>query len=216
METADRETALGATRLTGELARTAYQLRFLGEVVRDGGYLDIVIDKAAPDTPMGPRPDLRRMLTALGPVAMFGSSNFPLAFGVSGGDTASALAVGCPVVAKAHPAHPETSLIIAGAISHAIRAQDGPDGVFGMVFGYEAGIMLVDLDIAAVGFTGSLSGGRALSGIAASRPRPIPFYGELGSLNPLVVTEAAAAERATELGKGIVLLGQGSSVPNRA
>lgn len=213
VDTADRETALGATRLTGELARTTYQLRFLGEVVRDGGYLDIAIDRATPDTSMGPRPDLRRMLTPLGPVAVFGASNFPLAFGIVGGDTASALAVGCPVVAKAHPAHPETSLIVAEAVSHAIRAQGGPDGVFGMVFGYQAGITLVrDPDIAAVGFTGSLSGGRALSGIAASRPRPIPFYGELGSLNPLVVTAVAAAERAIELGEGIagsVLLGQG-------
>jgi NADP-dependent aldehyde dehydrogenase len=210
---ADRETALGTTRLTGELTRTAYQLRFLGEVARDGGYLDIVIDRATPDTPMGPRPDLRRMLTPLGPVAVFGASNFPLAFGVAGGDTASALAVGCPVVAKAHPAHPQTSLLIAEAIGRAVRAQGGPEGVFGLVFGYEAGITLVkDPRIAAVGFTGSLPGGRALSGIAAARPRPIPFYGELGSLNPLVVTPAAADERAAELGEGIagsVLLGQG-------
>jgi NADP-dependent aldehyde dehydrogenase len=210
---ADRETALGAARLTGELTRTTYQLRFLGDVARDGGYLDIIIDRATPDTPMGPRPDLRRMLAPLGPVAVFGASNFPLAFGVAGGDTASALAVGCPVVAKAHPAHPETSLIVAEAIRSAISAQGGPEGVFGLVFGYEAGIALVqDPSIAAVGFTGSLSGGRALSGIAAARPRPIPFYGELGSLNPLVVTQAAADERATEIGEGIagsVLLGQG-------
>ena len=210
---ADRETALGVARLTGELTRTAFQLRFLGGVVRDGGYLDIIIDTATPDTPMGPRPDLRRMLSPLGPVAVFGASNFPLAFGVAGGDTASALAVGCPVVAKAHPAHPETSLLIAEAISRAVSAQGAPAGVFGLAFGYEAGIALVqDPNITAVGFTGSLSGGRALAGIASARPRPIPFYGELGSLNPLVVTSAAADERAGEIGAGIagsVLLGQG-------
>ena len=202
----------GQTRVA-DVTESTPQLRFLGEVVRDGGYLDIVIDKATPDTPMGPRPDLRRMLTPLGPVAVFGASNFPLAFVAVGGDTASALAVGCPVVAKAHPAHPQTSLIIAEVISDAIRARGGTEGVFGMVFGYEADITLVrDPDICAVGFTGSLSGDRALSHIAASRPRPIPFYGELRSVNPLVVTPAAAAERAVELGEGIagsVLLGQG-------
>lgn len=210
---ADKETALGTPRLAGELTRTAFQLRFLGEVIRDGGYLDIVIDHATPTTPMGPRPDLRRTLYPLGPVGVFGASNFPLAFSVAGGDSASALAAGCPVVAKAHPAHPATSLLVAAAINEAVGDCGGPSGVFGMVFGVEAGTALVtDPRITAIGFTGSLRGGRALYDAACSRPEPIPFYGELGSVNPLVVSPAAASARGEEIGRGAaasVLLGQG-------
>lgn len=209
----DRESGLGVSRLSGELTRTAFQLRFLGDVIREGGYLDVVIDHATPDTPMGPRPDLRRMLYPLGPVGVFGASNFPLAFSVAGGDTASALAAGCPVVAKAHPAHPATSLLVAAAINQAVRDCSGPSGVFGLVFGVEAGTALVtDPRITAIGFTGSLRGGRALYDAACSRPEPIPFYGELGSVNPLVVTPAAALARGEEIGRGAaasVLLGQG-------
>jgi NADP-dependent aldehyde dehydrogenase len=199
VEVADRETRLGETRLTGELTRTCFQLRLFGDVLRDGAYVEAVIDHAA-DTPMGPRPDLRRMLVPVGPVAVFGASNFPLAFSVPGGDTASALAAGCPVVAKSHPSHPETSL-------RAFEAMRGvvADGVLGLVEGYEAGAELVTHPaIRAVGFTGSTSGGRALFDLAASRADPIPFYGELGSLNPLIVTPGAVAERAEEIAVGYV------------
>jgi NADP-dependent aldehyde dehydrogenase len=197
---ADRESALGTGRLTGELARTTFQLRFMAEVIRDGGYLDATIDHADPEaTP--PRPDLRRTRVPLGPVAVFGASNFPLAFSVPGGDTASALAAGCPVVAKAHPAHPATSRACAEAIGRGLGG--APAGTFSLVYGEEAGRMLVtDPHIRAVGFTGSLRGGRALHDLAAARPEPIPFYGELGSLNPLIVTPGAAAARAEEIGRG--------------
>ena len=199
VDVADRETRLGGTRLNGELTRTCFQLRLFGDVLREGSYVEAVIDHAA-DTPMGPRPDLRRMLVPIGPVAVFGASNFPLAFSVPGGDTASALAAGCPVVAKAHPSHPETSRRAFEAMRSVL-----PDGVLGLVEGYEAGAELVTHPaIKAVGFTGSTSGGRALFGLAVSRPDPIPFYGELGSLNPLVVTSGAVAERADEIAEGYV------------
>jgi NADP-dependent aldehyde dehydrogenase len=197
---ADRESALGTGRLTGELARTTFQLRFMAEVIRDGGYLDAAIDHADPQaTP--PRPDLRRTRVPLGPVAVFGASNFPLAFSVPGGDTASALAAGCPVVAKAHPAHPATSRACAEAIGRGLAA--APAGTFSLVYGEDAGRAVVtDPHIRAVGFTGSLRGGRTLHDLAAARPEPIPFYGELGSLNPLIVTPGAAAARAEEIGRG--------------
>ena len=197
---ADRESALGTGRLTGELARTTFQLRFMAEVIRDGGYLDATIDHADPGaTP--PRPDLRRTRVPLGPVAVFGASNFPLAFSVPGGDTASALAAGCPVVAKAHPAHPATSRACAEAIGRGLAG--APAGTFSLVYGEAAGRLLVtDPHIRAVGFTGSLRGGRTLHDLAVARPEPIPFYGELGSLNPLIVTPGAAAARAEEIGRG--------------
>lgn len=196
---ADRESALGTARLTGELTRTAFQLRLFAEVLHDGGYLEATIDHAG-DTAMGPRPDLRRMLVPLGPVAVFGASNFPLAFSVAGGDTASALAAGCPVLVKAHPAHPATSQRVFGRLAEVL-----PEGVIGLVHGAAAGAALVRHPVVrAVGFTGSLAGGRALFDLAAARPDPIPFYGELGSLNPLVVTPAAATERAQQIGEGFV------------
>lgn len=199
VETADREARLGTTRLNGELTRTCFQLRLFGEVLREGSYLEATIDHAT-DTPMGPRPDLRRILVPVGPVAVFGAGNFPLAFSVPGGDTASALAAGCPVVAKAHPSHLETSRRAFEAM-HAVV----PDGALGLVEGYEAGAALVKHPaIRAVGFTGSTSGGRALFDIAAARPDPIPFYGELGSLNPLIVTSGAVADRAREIAEGYV------------
>jgi NADP-dependent aldehyde dehydrogenase len=197
---ADRESALGTGRLTGELARTTFQLRFMAEVIRDGGHLDVTIDHADPEA-APPRPDLRRTRVPLGPVAVFGASNFPLAFSVPGGDTASALAAGCPVVAKAHPAHPATSLACAEAIGRGLAG--APAGTFSLVYGEEAGrLLVIDPHIRAVGFTGSLRGGRALHDLAAARPEPIPFYGELGSLNPLIVTPGAAAARAEEIGRG--------------
>jgi NADP-dependent aldehyde dehydrogenase len=200
---ADRETALGDTRLNGELTRTCYQLRLFADAVEEGGYLEAVIDHAG-DTPMGPRPDLRRMLVPIGPVAVFGASNFPLAFSVPGGDTAAALAAGCPVVVKAHPSHPATAQRCFEVMRDAAARAGAPDGTLGIVYGQDAGTALVKHPaIKAVGFTGSLSGGRALADLAASRPEPIPFYGELSSLNPVVVTPAAAAQRAESIGRGL-------------
>ncbi|WP_460400232.1 aldehyde dehydrogenase (NADP(+)), partial [Actinophytocola sediminis] len=201
---ADRETALGQPRLNGELTRTAYQLRLFADVLTDGGYLEAAIDHAG-DTPMGPRPDLRRMLVPLGPVAVFGASNFPLAFSVPGGDTAAALAAGCPVVVKAHGAHPATSQLCFEILTLAAGEAGAPDGTLGLVHGVRAGADLVaDPAIRAVGFTGSVAGGRALLAIIEQRPEPVPFFGELGSLNPIVVTPAAAAERAETIGRELV------------
>ncbi|WP_433794683.1 aldehyde dehydrogenase family protein [Actinoplanes sp. CA-252034] len=200
VEVADRETALGTVRLTGELGRTCYQLRLFGEVLRDGGYLEATIDRPG-DTPMGPRPDLRRMLVPIGPVAVFGAGNFPLAFSVPGGDTASAIAAGSPVVVKAHHSHPATSQLCYEVLAEAARKAGAPDGTFGIVHGLRAGGDLVAHPaIRAVGFTGSLTGGRALLAIIEGRPEPIPFYGELSSLNPVVVTPSAAADRAEKIG----------------
>jgi NADP-dependent aldehyde dehydrogenase len=201
---ADRETALGTTRLNGELTRTCYQLRLFAEVLDEGSYLEAAIDHAG-DTPMGPRPDLRRMLVPIGPVAVFGASNFPLAFSVPGGDTASALAAGCPVVVKAHSSHPATSQLSFDVMVQAAREAGAPDGTLGIVYGQQGGADLVAHPaIRAVGFTGSLGGGRALQRIIDQRPDPIPFYGELSSLNPVVVTPQAAAERGEAIGGELV------------
>jgi NADP-dependent aldehyde dehydrogenase len=203
VELADRETALGTTRLNGELTRTCYQLRLFAEAVEEGGYLEAIIDHVG-DTPMGPRPDLRRMLVPIGPVAVFGASNFPLAFSVPGGDTAAALAAGCPVVVKAHPSHPATAQRVFEVMRDAAARAGAPEGTIGLVHGQDAGVALVRHPaIKAVGFTGSLTGGRALADMAAARPEPIPFYGELSSLNPVVVTAAAVAERADAIGRGL-------------
>jgi NADP-dependent aldehyde dehydrogenase len=201
---ADRETALGPTRLGGELTRTCYQLRLFGEVLLEGSYLEATIDHAG-DTPMGPRPDLRRMLLPIGPVAVFGASNFPLAFSVPGGDTASALAAGCPVVVKAHGSHPATSQLVFDVLVAAAREAGAPEGTLGLVHGVQAGADLVAHPaIRAVGFTGSVNGGKALLAIIEQRPDPVPFFGELSSLNPVVVTPRAAQERAQEVATGLV------------
>jgi NADP-dependent aldehyde dehydrogenase len=203
VDVADRETAIGPTRLNGELTRTVYQARLFADVLDEGSYLEASIDHAA-DTPMGPGPDLRRLLVPIGPVAVFGASNFPLAFSVPGGDTVSALAAGNPVVVKAHSSHPGTSLCAFDAMLTAARRVGAPDGVLGIVFGQAAGSALVaDPRIKAVGFTGSLGGGKALLDIIGGREEPIPFYGELSSLNPVVVTPGAAAARGAVIGKGI-------------
>ncbi|MDL4812949.1 aldehyde dehydrogenase (NADP(+)) [Actinomadura opuntiae] len=196
---ADEETRLGETRLNGELTRTTFQLRLFADQVRDGAFYDARIDRPEPEWPSGPRPDLRRYRTALGPVLVFAASNFPFAFSVAGGDTASALAAGCPVVLKAHPGHPRlsrrTAEIIAGA--------GLPDGVFGLIEGEAEGVAaLRHPGIAAAAFTGSERGGLALAKIAAERPVPIPFFGELGSVNPAVVTPGAAEARADEIAQG--------------
>jgi NADP-dependent aldehyde dehydrogenase len=199
---ASDETALGQARLEGELRRTAFQLRFFADVVLDGAFLAATIDHPT-DSPMGALPDLRRMRVPLGAVAVFGSSNFPFAFSVPGGDTASALAAGCPVVIKAHPAHPATSRAAFDALVRGARRCDAPEGPLALVFGFDAGVTLVEAPaISAVGFTGSVHAGRALWERANARAVPIPFYGELGAANPLVVTSAAAAERAGEIGAG--------------
>ncbi|WP_037907278.1 aldehyde dehydrogenase (NADP(+)) [Actinacidiphila yeochonensis] len=201
---ADAETALGSPRLTGELARTAFQLRTFADEVEDGGFLDVVIDHADPAATPIPRPDLRRYKVPLGVVAVYAASNFPLAFSVPGGDTASALAAGCPVVVKAHPDHPATSELCAGLLRRAAETAGLPAGTVGLVHGFDAGLDLVRHPlVAAAGFTGSVRGGRALYDAAAARPHPIPFHGELGSVNPVVVTAAAAAERAEQIGTGL-------------
>jgi NADP-dependent aldehyde dehydrogenase len=204
VDIADRETYLGAARLSGEVARTTGQLRLFANVIEEGSYLEATIDHADPNaTP--PRPDLRRMLRPLGPVAVFAASNFPFAFSVAGGDTASALASGCPVIVKAHPGHPELSRLTAVIVDGALMAAGAPAGAFALVEGYNDGIELVKHPVTtAIAFTGSVSGGRALHDIAAAREVPIPFYGELGSINPVVVTKAADAARGSELAAGLL------------
>lgn len=200
VEIADAETALGEARLTGEVTRTTNQLRLFAQVLRDGGYLDAII---SPADPLRTQPDVRRMLVPRGPVAVFAASNFPFAFSVAGGDTASALAAGCPVIVKAHEAHPATSAAVAGVVGAALAEAGAPPGTFGVVYGPPIGSALVQHPaIAAVGFTGSLRGGRALFDLAVRRPDPIPFYGELGSINPVVVLPEAAARDAEAIAAG--------------
>jgi NADP-dependent aldehyde dehydrogenase len=201
---ADRETGIGTARLEVELKRSAFQLRLFTDVLDDGAYLEATIDHAG-ETPMGPRPDLRRMLVPIGPVGVFGASNFPLAFSVPGGDTASALAAGCPVVVKAHASHPATSRLCFGLLERIAREAGAPPGTVALVHGLQAGADLVAHPaIQAVGFTGSLEGGTALQEVISARPQPIPFYGEMSSINPVVVTDAAAADRGDEIGAGLV------------
>ncbi|TCQ99099.1 NADP-dependent aldehyde dehydrogenase [Neorhizobium sp. JUb45] len=193
-------------RLEGERARTVWQLRLFAEVVRDGRFLDLRVDPALPDRKPLPRPDLRLSQIPLGPVAVFGSSNFPLAFSVAGGDTASALAAGCPVIVKGHLAHPGTGELVGRAIREAVETSGLPEGTFSLLNGAnETGAALVnDLRIKAVGFTGSRGGGLALGAIAAARPEPIPVYAEMSSINPVYLLPAALAVRAEALGSGFV------------
>ncbi|PRX49403.1 NADP-dependent aldehyde dehydrogenase [Prauserella shujinwangii] len=200
---AERESNLPEARLTGELARTTFQLRQFATQLREGSFLDVVIDTADPGHPLGPKPDLRRMVVPLGPVLVFAASNFPFAFSVAGGDTASALAAGCPVVLKAHPGHPELSRRTAEVVTAALA--DAPRGTFALAEGLETGrAALLDPRIKAGAFTGSVTAGRALSDLAGSRPEPIPFYGELGSLNPAFVTPGAVRARGEEIASGFV------------
>ncbi len=199
------ETGLPAARLQGERGRTVGQLRLFADHILHGDYLDRRHDAALPDRAPLPRPDLRMMQRPIGPVAVFGASNFPLAFSTAGGDTASALAAGCPVVVKGHPAHPGTSEIVAEAVLAAIMSSKMPAGVFSMIHGpaVEAGAALVQHPlIKAVGFTGSLRGGRALFDLCAQRPEPIPFFGELGSINPMFILPVAASARAADIATG--------------
>lgn len=203
---AEEETNLSRGRLSAELQRTTFQLRLFGQQLRDGDYLRATIDLPDPQWPMGaPRPDLRRTHVPIGPAVVFAASNFPFAFSVAGGDTASALAAGNPVLVKAHSGHPRLSAMTADVVTSALEAAGGPAGVFGLLYGAEAGrTALADSRVKAGSFTGSISGGRALMDIAVSRPDPIPFYGELGSNNPVFVTEQAAHQRAAEIAEGFV------------
>jgi len=205
VELAGEETHLSHERLSGELRRTTFQLRLFAEVVRRGEYLEATIDHADPSWPPAPRPDLRRVLVPLGPALVFAASNFPFAFSVAGGDTASALAAGCPVILKASPGHPRLSARTGQLVAEALEAAGAPAGTFGVIFGQEAGAAaIVDARVRVAAFTGSLAGGRALFDLATSRADPIPFYGELGSLNPVFVTAAAARRRRDEIVRGFV------------
>ena len=200
-----KETGLPEARLIGERGRTVGQLRLFADHIEKGDYLDRRHDEALPDRAPLPRPDLRLMQVPTGPVGVFGASNFPLAFSVAGGDTASALAAGCPVVVKGHSAHPGTGEIVAQAIEAAIEKTGMPKGVFSLIQGGSraVGEALVQHPlIKAVGFTGSLGGGRALFNLCAARPEPIPFYGELGSVNPMFVLPHAVGARGEEIAKG--------------
>ncbi len=196
VERVQRETGIVEPRVRGELGRTTNQLRLFAAVVREGSWVGARIDPALPDRTPLPRPDLRQRKVPLGPVAVFGASNFPLAFSVAGGDTASALAAGCPVVVKAHSAHPGTSELVAGAIAAAVAKHGLPEGTFSMVYGNgpDVGTALVsDPRIKAVGFTGSRGGGTALMAAAAARPVPIPVYAEMSSINPVFLLPGALA-----------------------
>jgi NADP-dependent aldehyde dehydrogenase len=200
-----RETGLPPARLQGERGRTTGQLRLFASHIRAGDYLDRRHDPALPDRQPLPRPDLKLVQRPVGPVAVFGASNFPLAFSTAGGDTAAALAAGCPVVVKGHSAHPGTGEVVSDAILAAIRRTGVHPGVFSNIqsAGREAGQALVQHPlIRAVGFTGSLAGGRALFDLCATRPEPIPFFGELGSVNPMFLLPAAVAARGGAIGTG--------------
>lgn len=205
LERANLESGLPLDRLTGERGRTVGQLRLFAEVVREGSWVDARIDTALPDRKPVPKPDLRRMLIPLGPIIVFGSSNFPLAFSVAGGDTASALAAGNPVVVKGHRAHPGTSELVAAAIARAVQACGLPAGVFSMLHGSgnEVGIALVKHPLAkGVGFTGSHTAGRALFDAAAARQFPIPVFAEMSSLNPVFILPGALRERGAQVAEG--------------
>lgn len=215
IETADRETALGIDRLRGERDRTANQLKLFADIVLEGSWVDARIDSAIPDRKPLPRPDIRRMLQPIGPVAVFGASNFPLAFSVAGGDTASAFAARNPVVVKAHPAHPATSELAGQAIQKAAQSTRMPEGTFSLLhsLGTETSIALItNRRIRAVAFTGSLRAGRALFNAAAGRPDPIPVFAEMGSINPVVVLPEILESSAQSIAEGLyrsVLLGVG-------
>jgi 2,5-dioxopentanoate dehydrogenase len=206
VERANRETALPEARLKGESARTINQLRLFAQVVEEGSWVNARIDPAQPDRKPLPRSDIRSMMKALGPVAVFGASNFPLAFSVAGGDTAAAFAAGNPVIVKAHHAHPGTSEMVGQVIARSVRECGLPTGVFALLFGAgsEIGAALVDHpNVKAVGFTGSLAAGKALMQRAAARPEPIPCFMEMSSVNPLFVLPEALKTRGTQIAAGL-------------
>ncbi|MGV0744231.1 aldehyde dehydrogenase (NADP(+)) [Mycolicibacterium sp. XJ870] len=207
VDRAHAESGLPRPRLTGEVGRTAGQLRLFAGVLREGSWNEARIDPALPDRTPLPRPDIRQRSVPLGPVVVFGASNFPLAFSVAGGDTASALAAGCPVVVKAHDAHPGTSELVGRAITEAVAATGLPAGTFSLLYGSgpELGIALVtDPRIKAVGFTGSRTGGMALVSAAAARPEPIPVYAEMSAINPVFLLGGALASHGADLGRAFV------------
>lgn len=214
IERATQETGLPTARLEGERARTTGQLRLFASVVREGAFRGIRIDPAQPGRTPTPRVDIRQRQVPLGPVAVFGASNFPLAFSTAGGDTASALAAGCPVVFKAHNAHPGTSELVGRAVSDAVRGAGLHPGVFSLVYGpgSEIGVALVaDPAIKAVGFTGSQTAGLALMRTAAARPEPIPVYAEMSSLNPVIIFAGALTDDVDALAGDYVTSVTGSS-----
>jgi len=220
IDRATAETGLPRARIEGERGRTVGQLRLFADVVREGSWVEARIDPALPDRKPLPRSDLRTRHVPLGPVAVFGASNFPLAFSVAGGDTASALAAGCPVVVKAHPAHPGTSELIGRAIQAAVKSCGMPDGVFALLYGagnWLGGALVADPRIKAVGFTGSRGGGLALMRIANERAEPIPVYAEMSSINPVLVLPAALSARGEDIAKRFVAsltLGSGQFCTN--
>lgn len=207
-----RETGLTQPRLEGEVLRTAVQLRLFAEELVRGEYLDARIDPADDNFALGVRPDVRRTHVPLGPVINFSASNFPFAFSVLGGDSASILAAGCPLIVKAHSGHPELSDATGRVALAALQKAGMPDGVFHVIHGREAGVaVLKDPRVKAGAFTGSIGVGRLLADIAANRPAPIPFYGELGSVNPVFITAAAIAERGEEIARGFLTSVSGSA-----
>ncbi len=201
-----RETGLPEARLRGETGRTTGQLRMFASLVEEGSWADARIDRAQPDRQPLPKPDIRSMLRPLGPVVVFGAGNFPLAFSVAGGDTASALASGCPVIVKAHPSHPGLSEMVGNAIRTAVEKSSLPEGVFSLLFddGHEAGQLLAKHPLVkAIAFTGSRAGGMALMNIANARPEPIPVHAEMSSINPVVLLPDALEQRGAALAEGL-------------
>jgi alpha-ketoglutaric semialdehyde dehydrogenase len=220
LERGNAETGLPIARLTGERGRTMGQLRLFADELRKGGWLGLRVDPALPERKPLPRSDLRQRKVPLGPVVVFGASNFPLAFSVAGGDTAAALAAGCPVIVKGHSAHPGTSDLVAQAIVAAVKASGLPPGVFSLLNGNSRALgaaLVAHPHVKAVGFTGSRAGGRALMKIASERPEPIPVYAEMSSINPVFLLPAALADRAEKLGQdfvGSLTLGVGQFCTN--
>jgi NADP-dependent aldehyde dehydrogenase len=206
IERAQRETALPQARLQSETARACAQLRMFADVAEEGSWVQARVDRAQPERKPLPKPDLRSMLRPLGPVAVFGASNFPLAFSVAGGDTASALAAGNPVIVKAHPAHPGVSELVGRAIQESVRECGLPEGVFSILFdaGTRVGTELLQHPLAkAGGFTGSRRAGRVLMDLAAARPEPIPFFAEMSSTNPVFILPGALQERGENIATGL-------------
>lgn len=220
LETAAQETGLGLERLRGERARTMNQLNAFASFIEDGKWLRIIIDRADPDRKPLPKPDLRQMQVPLGPVAVFGASNFPFAFSVAGGDTAAALASGCPVVFKAHPAHPATCELVATAIMRAVERSEFAAGTFSMLHGRShrvGGTLVMHPGIKAVAFTGSFRGGKALFDQAMTRPEPIPVYAEMGSVNPVLILPSVGRRNRTAVAKQLassITLGSGQFCTN--
>jgi alpha-ketoglutaric semialdehyde dehydrogenase len=206
IERAGQETALPRARLQGETARTCGQLRLFAQVAEEGSWVNARVDRADPNRKPAPKPDIRSMLRPLGPVVVFGASNFPLAFSVAGGDTASALAGGNPVIVKAHAAHPGTSELVGRAVQESVRECGLPEGVFSLLFGSGSRVgmaLMKHPSVKAGGFTGSRTAGRILMDVAAARPEPIPFYAEMSSTNPVFILPRALRERAGDIAAGL-------------